>query len=278
MTYPPGGPGYPSAQQPQLSSRRPPSSSASCPTLPRPRKAQASCRCISDRRGRVARPRGVPVELRPGVRSGCRLLRPRRCSTSAWSHRSSAGLIAGVGLLPKQKTAAGMVAVLSVLAFLLVIAIVLTAPAGVDIDWGLYPIVAFRVVQAIAAVAGAAAWTRASSPRRRRGPGTSRRSTASTAHPGTYYGQPHQPAHRTAAAPQQQQRPGYPAAPYGGRRTQGGPPASGCISRPAGLAPHATQRLPHLRPAAVDRRTDRSRLPAHALGGILAVRLGAVVV
>ena len=46
-----------------------------------------------------------------------------------------------------------MVAVLSVLAFLLVIAIVLTAPAGVSIDWGLYLIIAFTLLQAIVAIA-----------------------------------------------------------------------------------------------------------------------------
>ena len=39
-------------------------------------------------------------------------------------------LLAGVGLLPKQKPRPAVVAVLSVLAFLLVIAIVLTAPTG----------------------------------------------------------------------------------------------------------------------------------------------------
>ena len=63
-----------------------------------------------------------------------------------------AALIAGVGLLPKQKATPALVAVLSVLGFLLVILIVLTVPDGVTIDWGLYLIIAFGVLQAIVAV------------------------------------------------------------------------------------------------------------------------------
>jgi Family of unknown function (DUF5336) len=46
-----------------------------------------------------------------------------------------------------------VVAVLSVLGFLLVIAIVLTSPEGVSLDVGLYLIIAFTVLQAIIAVA-----------------------------------------------------------------------------------------------------------------------------
>ena len=65
----------------------------------------------------------------------------------------AAGLTAGVSLLPKQKALPALVAVLSLLAFLLVIAIVLTAPEGVSIDWGLYLIIGFTVIQAIVAVA-----------------------------------------------------------------------------------------------------------------------------
>src|ERR1700738_3619509 len=64
-----------------------------------------------------------------------------------------AALIAGVSLVPKQKAAPALVAVLSVLGFLLVINIVLGAPKGVDIKWGLYLIIAFSVLQAIVAVA-----------------------------------------------------------------------------------------------------------------------------
>ena len=72
---------------------------------------------------------------------------------SGSSRRSLAALLAGVCLVPKQKPRPALLAVLSVLAFLLVIAIVLTAPEGVSIDWGLYLIIAFSVFQAIVAVA-----------------------------------------------------------------------------------------------------------------------------
>src|SRR5258705_8520815 len=63
------------------------------------------------------------------------------------------GLIAGVGLVPRQKAAPALVAVLSVLGFLLAISIVLAAPRGVNVQWGLYLVIAFSVVQAIVAVA-----------------------------------------------------------------------------------------------------------------------------
>jgi hypothetical protein len=144
-------------------------------------------------------------------------------------------LIAGVGLLPKQKTAPALVAVLSVLAFLLVIAIVLTAPSGVDIKWGLYLIVAFSVVQAIAAVAALlydAGVLTPPAPRPRYEP----QQYGQYGAPGPYYGQPHQPGPPHQQGPQLQQRPGYPAAPYGGGY-QGGPPAGGFSAGPQGGPP-----------------------------------------
>ncbi len=185
-------------------------------------------------------------------------------------------LIAGVGLLPKQKPAPALVAVLSVLAFLLVIAIVLTAPAGVDIKWGLYLIVAFSVVQAIAAVVVLlydAGVLTPPAPRPRYEPPQYGQYGA----PGPYYGQPHQPG------PPHQQGPQLAAAPRlsGGALRRWLPRWSAggrVLSGPAGWPPDAAQRFPHLRPAAVEQRTDRTGAGATAIVVILAVRPGAVVV
>jgi hypothetical protein len=64
-----------------------------------------------------------------------------------------AALLAGVGLLPKQKARIGLVAVISTLSFLLVLAEVINAPAGLSIGWGLYLIIATTVLQAGSAIA-----------------------------------------------------------------------------------------------------------------------------
>ena len=63
-----------------------------------------------------------------------------------------AGLLAGVGLVPKQKSHFAVVAVLAVLGFLLVLSDVITVGAG-NVDWPWYLLIAFTLLQAIAAVA-----------------------------------------------------------------------------------------------------------------------------
>lgn len=143
-----------------------------------------------------------------------------------------AGLLAGVGLLPKQTVATSLMTVLSVLAFLLVIAEVINKPSVAAIDWGLYLVIAFTVLQAI--VAGAVLLfetgiVSAPVPRPKYdqsygqygGPG------------GPYYGQQY-------GGPQQQQhqRPGYPT-PYGGYPS--GPSTGGFASPQPGTQPGAQQ-------------------------------------
>ncbi|WP_099038515.1 DUF5336 domain-containing protein [Mycobacterium neglectum] len=137
----------------------------------------------------------------------------------------AAGLIAGVSLLPKQKLAPAAIAVLSVLAFLLVIAIVLTAPEGVSIDWGLYLIIAFTVFQAIVAVAVLLFDAGVITPPAPQAPRYEPQYGQYGAPGGQYYG--HQAPHSGPQQPQQQglsQRPGYPSQ-YGGY--QGGGPSTG---------------------------------------------------
>lgn len=64
-----------------------------------------------------------------------------------------AGLVAGVALLPKQKALDAWVAVISVVAFLVILAEILSAPAEVTIGWGLYVVAVFSFLQAAAAIA-----------------------------------------------------------------------------------------------------------------------------
>ncbi|MDR3662830.1 MAG: DUF5336 domain-containing protein [Mycobacterium sp.] len=64
-----------------------------------------------------------------------------------------AALLAGVGLLPKQKSFKAWVAILAVLAFLLVTNEIIQAPKGIEIQWGLYVVLALSVLQAGSAVA-----------------------------------------------------------------------------------------------------------------------------
>ncbi len=64
-----------------------------------------------------------------------------------------AALIAGVGLLPKQKARPALVGVLSLLSFLLVLSVVLTAPPTASPSTGgMYLVVAFTAIQAIVGV------------------------------------------------------------------------------------------------------------------------------
>ena len=153
MTYPPGSPGYPPAQQPTTQFAAPTQQFGKLP----------------DAAPAAEGPSKLPVYLTAAVAalglavylssygplfeaSGTDFFTPTLLDLGVVASLLAA-LIAGVGLVPKQKTAPALVAVLSVLGFLLAVAIVLTAPAGVNIEWGLYLIIAFSVVQAIVAVA-----------------------------------------------------------------------------------------------------------------------------
>lgn len=125
----------------------------------------------------------------------------------------AAGLIAGVSLLPKQKPLPAVLTVLSVLAFLLVIAIVLTAPEGVSIGWGLYLIIAFTVFQAIVAVAALLFDAGIIAPPAPRQPRYDQQYGQYGGPGAPYYGQ----TQHGGPPPQQghSQRPGYPSQ-YGG--------------------------------------------------------------
>ena len=155
-----------------------------------------------------------------------------------------AALLAGASLLPKQKAIPAVVAAISVLAFLLVIAEIVNKPEQVSIDWALYVVIAFTFLQAAAAIAVLlldAGIISAPAPRPKY---EQQQQYGQYGGPGQYYGQhaPHQ-----GGAPQHQQRPGY-------RRntvaTRADRPPRLLGDRPAGRPADAADRLPDLWPAA----------------------------
>ena len=221
MTYPPGSPGYPPAQQPTTQFAAP---TQQFGRLPEPATPAAEG------------PSKLPVYLLAAVaalglavygssygplfQAGADFFTPTLLDLGVVASLL-AGLTAGVGLVPKQKAAPALVAVLSVLGFLLSVAIVLTAPQGVSIEWGLYLIIAFSVVQAIVAVAVLLFDAGVIAPPAPRPRYEQQQQYGQYGGPGPYYGQHHQPG---PPHQQQQQRPGYPSQ-YGGGYPGG--PSSG---------------------------------------------------
>ena len=214
MTYPPGSPGYPPAQQPTTQFAAPTQQFGKVPDAG-PAAAEGPSK-LPVYLTAAAAALGLALYLSsfgPLFTAGGDFFTPTLLDLGVVAALLAA-LIAGVGLLPKQKATPALVAVLSVLGFLLVILIVLTVPEGVTIDWGLYLIIAFGVLQAIVAVTAllfdAGVITQpAPKPRYEQQYGQ-------YGGPGQYYGQPrHQGAPPQQQGPQHQQRPGYPSQ-YGG--------------------------------------------------------------
>ena len=152
-----------------------------------------------------------------------------------------AGLLAGASLLPKQKVAIGVVAAVSVLGFLLVIAEIINKPDGVSIGWALYAVIVLTFLQAAVAIGALlldAGIISAPAPR----PKYEQQQYGQYGGPGQYYGQqPHQ-----LGAPQQH-RPGISVAI---RRLPGWIVLRRILGRPAERPAHPADRLPDLRPAA----------------------------
>jgi hypothetical protein len=223
MTYPPGSPGYPPAQQPTTQFAAPTQQFGKLPE-PAPAPAAEGPSKLPMYLTAAVAALGLAVYLSsygPQFQASADFFTPTLLNLGVVASLLGA-LIAGVALVPKQKAAPALVAVLSVLGFLLAIAIVLTAPQGVSIEWGLYLIIAFSLVQAIVAVAVLlfdAGVITPPVPRPRY------EQQQQYGQYGQYYGQPHQPGPPHQQGPQQQQRPGYPS-PYGGGYP-GGPSTGG---------------------------------------------------
>jgi Family of unknown function (DUF5336) len=222
MTYPPGSPGYPPAQQPTTQFAAP---TQQFGKLPEPASPAERPNKLPVYLTAAVAALGVAVYLSsygPLFAAGGDIFTPTLLDLGVVASLL-AGLLAGVGLVPKQKFSPALVAVLSVLGFLLSVAIVLTAPQGVEIKWGLYLIIAFSVVQAIVAVAVLLFDAGVITPPVPKPRYEQPQQYGQYGAPGSYYGQPHQPG----PPPQQQQqlRPGYPS-PYPGGYP-GGPPSGG---------------------------------------------------
>jgi len=222
MSYPQGpsgGPGYPPSQQPNAQFAAP---TQQFSKLPETESATAGPSKLPVYLAAALAALGLLVYLGsfgPQFSAGTEFfITPFRIDLAVVAS-VLAGLIAGAGLLPKQTARPQLVGVLSLLSFLLVISVVLTAPSAVTLDWGLYVVVAFTAIQAIVGVAALlldAGIITAPAPRP-----TYEQPQQYGQYPGSYYGQPAgapqgQPqqhgAHQQAP---QQHRPGYPS-PYGG--------------------------------------------------------------
>jgi hypothetical protein len=141
-----------------------------------------------------------------------------------------AGLVAAAALLPKQKALDAWVAIISVLAFLVILAEILTASQEVTIGWGLYLVAVFSFLQAAAAITNLllnAGVITAPEPKQR----YDQPQQGYGQYPPQYYGQQGQQGGQQHGGQHQgppQQRPGYPQQ-YGGYpgASTGGFPAPG---------------------------------------------------
>jgi hypothetical protein len=230
MTYPPGSPGYPPAQQPTTQFSAPTQQFGKLPEAAPAPAAEGSSKLPMYLTAAVAA-LGLAVYLSsygPLFAANADLFTPTLLDIGVVA-ALLAGLIAGVGLVPKQKASPAVVAVLSVLGFLLAVAIVLTAPDGVEIQWGLYLIIAFSLVQAIVAVAVLLFDAGVITPPAPKPRYEQQQQYGQYGAPAPYYGQQHQPGPPHQQGPQQQhQRPGYPSQ-YGGGYP-GGPSTGGFSS------------------------------------------------
>jgi hypothetical protein len=140
-----------------------------------------------------------------------------------------AALLAGISLLPKQKHLAAVVAAIAVLAFLLVVAELFNKVEPLEVGWGLYLLITFTFLQAAAAVAVVLFDAGVITP-----PAPRPKYEQQYGQYGApYYGPP-----QHGGPPQQgpaQQRPGYPS-PYGGYPGSG-PSTGGFAGGPQGGPP-----------------------------------------
>ncbi|HYO02904.1 MAG TPA: DUF5336 domain-containing protein [Mycobacterium sp.] len=139
-----------------------------------------------------------------------------------------AGLLAGVGLVPKQNSHFGVVAVLAVLGFLLVLSDLINVGVS-NVDWPWYLLIVFTLLQALVAVAALlldAGVITAPVPKPKY---EQQNPYGQYGAPGNYYGQPQHggPPHQQGPP---QQRGAYPQQ-YGGY--PGGPSTGGFSAQPA---------------------------------------------
>src|ERR1700742_1967184 len=123
MTYPPGNPGYPPAQQPTTQFAAP---TQHVTKTPDPAPAPEGPRKLPVYLTAAVAALGLAVYLSsygPLFETGADILFTPTVLDLGMVASLIGALIAGVGLLPKQKAAPALVAVLSVVGFLLAVAI-----------------------------------------------------------------------------------------------------------------------------------------------------------
>lgn len=223
MTYPPGNPGYQSAQPPGAYGGSNPSFAKSVDnTSQLPRYLQLAVVALG--LAAYLASFGPLVTVTSGGSAG-----PVGRISLVVPLAVLAALLAAVGLLPKAKNYAPVVAVLTTMAVLLAIARIVNHSAGVSIGWALWLVLAFVVAQAAAAVGILlldAGVVTAPAPRPKYDP------YAGYGLPpgGGYYSQPGQPSGPQSRGPYQApQQSGY--ASYGGYPTG---PATGGFGAPSG--------------------------------------------
>jgi hypothetical protein len=235
MTYPPGSPGYPPAQQPTTQFAAPTQQFSKAPESG-PAAAEGPSKLPVYLMAAVAA-LGLAAYLsnfgpiftvsnadfpQLGTVTGSSLGIGLAVVASLLS-----GLLAGVSLLPKQKNFIAVSAAIAVVGFLMVIAELINKPEGFSIGWALYALLAFTILQAGVAVAALlfdAGIITSPAPRPKY-----EQQYGQYGGPGQYYGQPQgQPQHRGGQHHQgpQQQRPGYPSQ-YSGGYPGAGPSTGG---------------------------------------------------
>lgn len=245
MTYPPGSPGYPPAQQPTTQFAAPTQQFGKPETGPAaaegPSKLPLYLTAAVAALGLIAFLASFGPLFTSGSGGGMPEFGEQTLTGGALLSSGGgiplivvlfAALLAGVALVPKQPSRVGVVAALSVLGFLLTLLQLIGAPSGVSAGWGLMTIVVVAALQAIIAIAvllfdAGVITPPAPKPKYEQQYGQ-------YGGPGQYYGQPQgQPQHHGGPPHQQgpqQQRPGYPPQQYGGY--PGGPSTGGYSSGP----------------------------------------------
>jgi hypothetical protein len=240
MTYPPGSPGYPPAQQPTTQFAAPTQQFGKPDTGPvaaeGPNKLPLYLTAAVAALGLIAFLASFGPLFTSGSGGGMPEFGEQTLTGGALLSSGGgiplivvlfAALLAGVALLPKQPSRVGIVAALAVLGFLLTLLQLIGKPGGVSAGWGLLTIVVVAGLQAIIAVAvllfdAGVITPPAPKPKYEQQYGQ-------YGAPGQYYGQPqgqlqHHGGPQHQQGPQQQQRQGYPPQ-YGGY--QGGQPSGG---------------------------------------------------
>lgn len=227
MTYPPGGPGYPTTQPPSQYSaptqqfERPGEQASAIPAGPSKLPVYLGAAVAALALAVYLTSFGPLFDGRGGVASSFLLVIAPLL----------AGLVAGVGLLPKQDDRSGITAVLAVLGFLLIIVAVLGGDAPVG--WAFYPFIVFSVFQAVAAVWQvllASGVVTAPVPRPK--PEPAPYGAGPYGAPPQYYGQPQGQSY---GGPPQQQQPSYQPQ-YGGYQGAQGTSGFPSLGRPSGPA------------------------------------------